>query len=83
MLDLQNRIIIQNRCNLSTFAFVKIEKRKDYEKIVILLSAMLFMVACEKGNEEVKEAKVVVSVYDENGKIITGVPVKMYNEKGL
>ena len=29
-------------------------------KIVILLSAMLFMVACEKGNEEVKEAKVVV-----------------------
>ena len=50
-------------------------------KIVILLSAMLFMVACEKGNEEVKEAKVVVSVYDENGKMITGVPVKMYNEK--
>ena len=42
---------------------------------------MLFMVACEKGNEEVKEAKVVVSVYDENGKMITGVPVKMYNEK--
>ena len=28
-----------------------------------------------------KEAKVVVSVYDENGKIATGVPVKMYNEK--
>ena len=50
-------------------------------KIVILLSTMLFMVACEKGNEEVKEAKVVVSVYDENGKMITGVPVKMYNEK--
>ena len=50
-------------------------------KIVILLSAMLLMVACEKGNEEVKEAKVVVSVYDENGKMITGVPVKMYNEK--
>ena len=41
----------------------------------------LFMVACEKGNEEMKEAKVVVSVYDENGKIATGVPVKMYNEK--
>ena len=39
------------------------------------------MVACEKGNEEMKEAKVVVSVYDENGKIATGVPVKMYNEK--
>ena len=38
------------------------------KKIVILLSAMLFMVACEKGNEEMKEAKVVVSVYDENGK---------------
>ena len=32
------------------------------KKIVILLSAMLFMVACEKGNEEMKEAKVVVSV---------------------
>lgn len=46
------------------------------KKIVILLSAMLFMVACEKGNEEMKEAKVVVSVYDENGKIATGVPVK-------
>jgi len=29
------------------------------KKIVILLSAMLFMVACEKGNEEMKEAKVV------------------------
>ena len=28
-----------------------------------------------------KEAKVVVAVYDENGKIATGVPVKMYNEK--
>ena len=43
------------------------------KNIVILLSAMLFMVACEKGNEEMKEAKVVVSVYDENGKIATGV----------
>ena len=51
------------------------------KKIVILLSVMLFMVACEKGNEEMKEAKVVVAVYDENGKIATGVPVKMYNEK--
>ena len=51
------------------------------KKIVILLSVMLFMVACEKGNEEAKEAKVVVSVYDENGKIATGIPVKMYNEK--
>ena len=28
VLDLQNRIIIQNRCNLSTFAFVKIGKKK-------------------------------------------------------
>ena len=27
------------------------------KKIVILLSAMLFMVACEKGNEEMKEAQ--------------------------
>ena len=51
------------------------------KNIVILLSAMLFMVACEKGNEEVREAKVVVVVYDENGKIATGIPVKMYNEK--
>lgn len=34
------------------------------KKIVILLSVMLFMVACEKGNEEMKEAKVVVAVYD-------------------
>ena len=51
------------------------------KKIVILLSAILFMVACEKGNEEAKEAKAIVSVYDENGKIVTGVPVKMYNEK--
>ena len=59
----------------------KMKKEKIMRKIVILLSAMLFMVACEKGNEEVKEAKVVVSVYDENGKMITGVPVKMYNEK--
>ena len=50
-------------------------------KIVILLCTMLFMVACEKGNEEVREAKVIVDVYDENGKIITDVPVKMYNEK--
>ena len=25
------------------------------KKIVILLSVMLFMVACEKGNEEMKE----------------------------
>ena len=31
------------------------------KKIVILLSVMLFMVACEKGNEEMKEAKVVVN----------------------
>ena len=57
------------------------KKEKIMKKIVILLSVMLFMVACEKGNEEMKEAKVVVAVYDENGKIATGVPVKMYNEK--
>ena len=47
------------------------------KNIVILLSVMLFIVACEKGNEEMKEAKVVVAVYDENGKIATGVPVIM------
>ncbi len=38
-------------------------------KIVILLGIILFMIACEKGNEEVREAKVVVVVYDENGKL--------------
>ena len=38
-------------------------------KIVILLGIILFMIACEKGNEEVREAKVVVVVYDENGKM--------------
>ena len=38
-------------------------------KIVILLGIILFMIACEKGNEEMREAKVVVVVYDENGKI--------------
>ena len=51
------------------FCIRKLEKEKIMKKIVILLSAILFMVACEKGNEEMKEAKVVVSVYDENGKI--------------
>ena len=45
-------------------------------KIVILLGIILFMIACEKGNEEVREAKVVVVVYDENGKIAT----KLFNE---
>ena len=59
----------------------KLKKEKIMRKIVILLGIILFMIACEKGNEEMKEAKVVVSVYDENGKIATGVPVKMYNEK--
>ena len=59
------------------FCIRKIRKKeKIMKKIVILLSVMLFMVACEKGNEEMKEAKVVVAVYDENGKIATGVPVK-------
>ena len=35
------------------------KKEKIMKKIVILLSVMLFMVACEKGNEEMKEAKLV------------------------
>ena len=52
-------------------------------KIVILLGIILFMIACEKGNEKMREAKVVVVVYDENGKIATGIPVKMYNEKAV
>ena len=59
----------------------KLKKEKIMRKIVILLGIILFMIACEKGNEEVREAKVVVVVYDENGKIATGIPVKMYNEK--
>lgn len=50
-------------------------------KIVMLLSVMLFMVACGKEKVETGEAKVVVAIYDENGKIATNVPVKMYNEK--
>ena len=57
----------------------KLKKMKIMRKIVILLGIILFMIACEKGNEEVREAKVVVVVYDENGKIATGIPVKMYN----
>ena len=32
-------------------------------KIVILLGIILFMIACEKGNEKMREAKVVVVVY--------------------
>ena len=58
----------------------KLKKEKIMRKIVILLGIIL-LIACEKGNEEVREAKVVVVVYDENGKIATGIPVKMYNEK--
>ena len=50
-------------------------------KIVILLGIILFMIACEKGNEEVREAKVVVVVYDENGKIATGIPVRCIMKK--
>ena len=38
-------------------------------KIVILLGIILFMIACEKGNEEVREAKVVVVVYDKMEKL--------------
>lgn len=37
-------------------------------KIVMLLSVMLFMVACGKEKVETGEAKVVVAVYDENEK---------------
>lgn len=48
------------------------KKEKIMRKIVILLCTMLFMVACEKGNEEVREAKVIVAVYDENGKNYNG-----------
>lgn len=40
----------------------KLKKEKIMRKIVILLGIILFMIACEKGNEEVREAKVVVVV---------------------
>ena len=33
------------------------------KKIVILLSVMLFIVACEKGNEEMKEADIRLLCY--------------------
>ena len=42
----------------------KLKKEKIMRKIVILLGIILFMIACEKGNEEVREAKVVVVVYE-------------------
>lgn len=47
----------------------KLKKEKIMRKIVILLGIILFMIACEKGNEEVREAKVVVVVYDEMEKL--------------
>ena len=51
------------------------------KKIVILLSAMLFMVACEKEKIETGEAKIIVSVCDKNGKELADVSVKMFDEK--
>lgn len=63
------------------FCIRKIRKRKDYEEYCYSIKRHAFHGSMRKGNEEMKEAKVVVSVYDENGKIATGVPVKMYNEK--
>lgn len=51
------------------------------KKIIMLLSVILLVVACEKGSSKTGEAKVVVTVFDEKGKIVTDIPVKMYNEK--
>lgn len=69
VLDLQDRTITQNDMILLLLHSKKLKKEKIMRKIVILLGIILFMIACEKGNEEVREAKVVVVVYDENGKL--------------
>ena len=79
-LDLSARSGVNPLIRQSTH-FVDVLMKQIMRKIVILLGIILFMIACEKGNEEVREAKVVIVVYDENGKIATGIPVKMYNEK--
>ena len=50
-------------------------------KIIFLVCAVFLTVACEKEQHTGKESRVSVTVYDENGKVMPGVPVKMYNEK--
>lgn len=50
-------------------------------KIIFLVCAVFLTVACEKEQHTGKESRVSVTVYDENGKAMPGVPVKMYDEK--
>ena len=50
-------------------------------KIIFLVCAVFLTVACEKEQHTGKESRVSVTVYDENGKVMPGVPVKMYDEK--
>ena len=50
-------------------------------KIIFLVCAVFLTVACEKEQHTGKESRVSVTVYDENGKAMPGIPVKMYDEK--
>ena len=50
-------------------------------KIIFLVCAVFLTVACEKEQHTGKESRVSVTVYDENGKVMPGIPVKMYDEK--
>ena len=50
-------------------------------KIIFLVCAVFLTIACEKEQQTEKESRVSVTVYDENGKVMPGPPVKMYDEK--
>ena len=50
-------------------------------KIIFLVCAVFLTVACEKEQHTGKESRVSVTVYDENGKVMPGIPVKMYEIK--
>lgn len=50
-------------------------------KIIFLACTMLLAAACEKEQNAWKESRVSVTVYDENGNTLSGIPVKMYDEK--
>lgn len=50
-------------------------------KIIYLVCTMLLIAACEKEENTWKESLVTITVYDESGKTIAGIPVKMYDEK--
>ena len=52
-------------------------------KIIFLVCAVFLTVACEKEQHTGKESRVSVTVYDENGKVMPGVPVKMYVFSGI